>query len=508
MEKGISYEVEKLLKFSLNKGLIEKEDLIFSRNALLDLLKISEPYPNEEEIESEALDTPSSILNKILDYCAEKGIIEENTTTYRDLMDAKIMGMLMARPSEVSKKFHRLYDIDKKSATDYFYELSKSSNYIRLDRIRKNLHWETLTDFGPLEITINLSKPEKDPNEIVKARFIPETGYPKCLLCKENEGFSGNVKHPARQNLRLIEMNLNNEIWYMQYSPYVYYNEHCIVLCKDHIPMKITEKTFKRLLDFLDHLPHYFIGSNAGIPVVGGSILSHDHYQGGRYILPMEKAKSYVRYHHKDFEDINIDLIKWPLSVIRISCKDRKRLISLASYITDSWTEYSDEEVDIIAHTDDTPHNAVTPIARINKDGIYEFDIVLRNNRTTEEFPMGIFHPHENLHHIKKENIGLIEVMGLGILPGRLNTDFKDILKILIGEVAFDSIDLGQYKSWTEELLDKYDNKNSYEKAMDILKYETGIIFLKVLEDAGVFKFTEEGKEHFHRFMESLDFHK
>jgi len=510
METDISYEIERLLRFALNRKLIEEKDLIYARNALLDLLKISEPYNClfDKDMEIKNIDTPSSILDPILDHCAKNGIIEKNTTTNRDLMDARIMGLLMARPSEVSKEFHRLYALNKKSATDYFYDLSKSSNYIQLDRIRKNLKWETPTDFGALEITINLSKPEKDPSEIIKSRFLPESGYPKCLLCKENEGFSGNIKHPARQNLRLIELNLNDENWYMQYSPYVYYNEHCIVLSRDHVPMKTTENTFKRLIDFIDYLPHYFIGSNADIPIVGGSILSHDHYQGGRHIFPMEKAFSYAKYSHKDYEYINIELVKWPMSTIRISSKDKEKLIFLAIYITDSWKKYSDEKVDIIAYTNNTPHNAVTPIARINKLRLYELDIVLRNNRTTEEFPTGLFHPHENLHHIKKENIGLIEVMGLGILPGRLDKDFKDIIKILMGEVEFDSFDLGKYTNWTKDLLNKYGNRNSNEKAFDILKKETGLIFLKVLEDAGVFKFTIKGKEHFNKFMEHMEFYR
>ena len=510
MKNDIAYDIERLLKFSIEKKLIEKEDVIFSRNALLDLLKVSKPYEfkDGEKLLDESLDTPSGILNSILDYCYDNRLIEKNTSVYRDLMDAKIMGSLMPKPSEVSKEFYRLYAINKKYATDYFYELSRSSNYIQVDRIKKNLYWEYQSSFGDLEITINLSKPEKDPDDIAKASLETKVNYPKCLLCAENEGFSGNLNHPARQNLRLIEMNLNEEKWYMQYSPYVYYNEHCIVLYKDHVPMKIDTKTFKRLLDFLDLLPHYFLGSNAGIPIVGGSILSHEHYQGGRHVFPMEKAKSYAEYSHGDFNKVNVTLVEWPLSTIRISSEDKEKLISLASLILDSWKEYSDEEVDIISHTKNIPHNAVTPISRINKDGKYEFDIVLRNNRTTDEYPYGIFHPHEDLHHIKKENIGLIEVMGLAILPGRLAEDFKKIEKVLEGKIEFDPAVLGEYSDWTNDLLSKYGNKNSKEGIINILKKETGLVFLRVLQDAGVFKFTEKGKMHFHNFMNHMGFFK
>ncbi len=510
MKKDVSYDIERLLKFSLEKNLIQREDVVFSRNALLDLLKLSKPYnfSQDEKIEDENLQTPSPILNSILDYCAENNLIEEGSNAYRDLMDARIMGCLMGRPSEVSKEFYRLYSTNKKQATDYFYELSKSSNYIQVDRIKKNLYWEVSTNFGDLEITVNLSKPEKDPNDIAKAKLLSHTNYPKCLLCLENEGFSGNLNHPARQNLRLIKLNLNNESWYMQYSPYVYYNEHCIVLCKDHVPMKMTPETFKRLLDFVDFLPHYFIGSNADIPIVGGSILSHDHFQGGCHAFPMEKATSYAKYSHHDFNDVNVSLVKWPMSTIRISSKDKEKLISLICFINNLWKDYSDEEVDIISHTENIPHNAITPIARINKDNLYEFDIVLRNNRTTDKFPLGIFHPHKELHHIKKENIGLIEVMGLAILPGRLERDFKLIEKILLGEEEINLEILGEYGDWTKKLLMKYGNKNSKEEVLNILKKETGLVFLNVLEDAGVFKYTNKGKEHFNKFMNSIGFHR
>lgn len=506
---SISYQIERLLNFALNKNLIYEDDVISSRNALLDLLKINEPYVfKENEKIKEDLDTAADILNQILDYCADANIIQADTMIYRDLMDAKIMGILMPRPSEVNYEFKKLYAVNKEAATDYFYTLSQHSNYIQVDRIKKNLYWKTATEFGDLEITINLSKPEKDPKEIAAAKSLAQTSYPKCLLCPENEGYSGNLNHPARQNLRLIRMDLNNEKWYMQYSPYVYYNEHCIVLHKDHVPMKTIENTYRRLLDFVDILPHYFIGSNADIPIVGGSILMHDHYQGGHHVFPMETAKPFTEYSHKDFNDIKIFLVKWPLSVIRISGSDKVRLVRLAMFIMNIWKDYSDESADIIAFTDNIPHNAITPIARKNKEGLFELDLVLRNNMTSQEHPLGIFHPHAELHHIKKENIGLIEVMGLAILPGRLNGELNDIAKILCHEAAYNDNELSnpshalnKHYDWIKTLIQKYGFDNTKKSAEKIIQDEVGFIFSKVLQDAGVFKYNEAGRVQFNKFM-------
>ena len=510
----VSYQIERLINFALNKNLISERDVTATRNSLLDLLKVSEPYSfSEGEIIDETISTATEILEPILDYCAEKGILPENTLTYRDLMDARIMGLFMPRSSEVNREFFKLYEQNKESATDYFYVLSQNSNYIQTDRIKKNLYWTTPTKFGDLEITINLSKPEKDPKEIAAAKSAPQTNYPKCLLCRENEGFAGGLNHPARQNLRLVPLTLNNEDWFMQYSPYVYYNEHCIVLHKDHIPMKITEETFRRLLDFVEILPHYMIGSNTDIPIVGGSILTHDHYQGGRHTFPMAKAVSILDFAHEDYSGMNISIIKWPLSVIRISGKDEEALVRLSNFILNKWKNYSDESADILAFTGDTPHNAITPIARINSDNLYELDLALRNNRTSDEHPLGIFHPHSELHHIKKENIGLIEVMGLAILPGRLNSELDSISDILCSKSQYNENEFSQpehplnkHLEWIKELISRYGLKNTKEDATEILRNEVGLIFSKVLQDAGVYKYNESGKIQFGKFMKHCGF--
>lgn len=511
---NISYEIERLINYSLNKKIIEKEDIVFSRNTLLDLLNIKEPYVyKNNEIIDENLDTATEILENLLDFAVSEKIIENDTMTERDLMNAKIMGVLLPKPSYVNNEFYKLYSEDKKEATSYFYNLSKVSNYIQVDRINKNSHWLTKTEYGDLEITINLSKPEKDLKEIAQAKLLPQLNYPKCLLCVENEGFAGNINHPARQNLRLIRLELDKEKWFMQYSPYVYYNEHCIVLCNQHVPMKTTESTFRRLLDFIEFLPHYFVGSNADIPIVGGSILTHDHYQGGCHTFPMAKAKSYEYYKHKDFSSAKISLVKWPLSIIRISSFDKEELVNLSMYIMDKWKNYTDQEADIISFTKDVPHNAITPICRKNEEGLFEIDLVLRNNRTTDEYPDGIFHPHEQLHHIKKENIGLIEVMGLAILPGRLNIELDMIKEILCGKVEFDKEVLSnpdhilnKHNNFIINLKNKYGTNNKLEVAEQIIKDEVGLIFLKVLEDAGVFKNNGKGHTQFRKFMLECSF--
>ncbi|KAI4453301.1 atp-dependent helicase lhr-related-related [Holotrichia oblita] len=508
--KTIEYEIERLLSFGLNNKLIYEDDVIPTRNALMDLLKISEPYTGKAYYTKE---TAGEILSNMLDYCAELGFLPENTMTHRDLLEARIMGLIIPRQSEVIKSFYEKYDQSPALATDEFYRISKASNYIQSDRVNKNVYWRTETEYGDLEITINLSKPEKDPRDIAAAKLIPQTNYPRCLLCAENAGYAGNINHPARQNHRIIPVTLNGHKWYFQYSPYVYYQEHCIVLNAEHTPMKITETTFTQLLKFIEKFPHYFIGSNADLPIVGGSILSHDHFQGGRHIFPMEKAMPYKNFTFEKYPDIKISLVKWPMSVIRIEGDSIEELVKLSMYILDSWKEYSDEAAEVMAYTGDTPHNTITPIARRNKKGLYELDLVLRNNRTSEEHPLGIFHPHAELHHIKKENIGLIEVMGLAVLPGRLKDELGDIEKILCSGEAFEENfytgtehKLNKHIDWMKDLAMKYGTYNSAEEAAEIIKLETGKVFENVLSDAGVFKHTPDGIKSFIRFIEAIGF--
>lgn len=509
------YEIERLLQFGLKQGLLEKWDVVPVRNALLELLQLGGPY--EGEIEPYEGEYPVEILNNLLDYSAEAGILEENTVTYRDLLDTKIMGLLMPRQSEVIKRFYetvREQSVEK--ATDDYYHLSKASNYIRMDRIEKNLYWLAPSQYGDIEITVNLSKPEKDPRAIAAARNLKQSNYPKCLLCLENAGYQGRVNHPARQNHRVIPLELNGEQWYLQYSPYVYYNEHCIVFCEEHRPMKMSEETFIRLLDFVEQFPHYFIGSNADLPIVGGSILSHDHFQGGRHQFPMELAAIEKKFGHAGFPGIKAGIVKWPMSVLRISGRSKEELKNAAMYILEQWREYSDAAVQILSHSMDkgekVPHNTITPIARINAGGEFELDLVLRNNRTSEEHPYGIFHPHEELHHIKKENIGLIEVMGLAVLPGRLDEETRAMLPYLSGEAVFneellkDDELMGKHIPWFKDVLLKHGTGNSSEKAENILKEEIGSVFVKVLEDAGVYKRDEAGKAAFERFVSHLRF--
>jgi UDPglucose--hexose-1-phosphate uridylyltransferase len=414
------------------------------------------------------------------------------------------MGALTARPSEIISKFMTLMSQSPLKATDWFYQLNRSIEYIQSDSIERNLRWHCSTPYGIMEITINIAKPEKTAVEIELARKAPQNGYPKCLLCPENEGYFGRINHPARQNLRLIPLTLNGEEWFFQYSPYVYYNEHCIVLKNEHTPMNVTPVTFSRLFDFLDYLPHYFIGSNAGLPVVGGSILSHDHYQGGRYVFPLQKAESYKKYMHPKWTEVSVSLIKWPMSVMRLIGKDRFDILSLATHIMRTWTAYTDEDADVYSQTNGTPHNAVTAIARIRSDGMFEFDFVLRNNRTSDEFPLGIFHPHPELHHIKQENIGLIEVMGLAILPARLKSETEKIAKMLSGDMLVEaSGELDKHSDWIDYLVNRWGTKNIPSTAEQIIRDEIGIKFTQVLSDAGVFKFTEEGRNQFSRFVES-----
>lgn len=501
---NISYEIERLVQYGLNKGLLCSEDIIYTRNRILEVLGLDEI--ENVEIKKEELESPDHILDNIMEWAEAEGRLTVGSITYRDLFDTKIMACLMPRPSEVIEKFRDLYKEDSKNATDYFYNLSKASNYIRIERVKKDLRWKTSTEYGDLDITINLSKPEKDPKAIAAAGNAAKASYPKCVLCKENEGYAGRINHPARQNHRIIPIVLNNEEWYIQYSPYVYYNEHCIVFKGEHEPMKVSRKSFIRLLDFVGQFPHYFIGSNAGLPIVGGSILSHDHFQGGRYQFAMAKAEFEKEFKIDKFPEIRLGKVKWPMSVLRLEGEDKDLLIEAADYVFCKWKEYSDETVDIISKTGDTPHNTVTPIAR-KKDSNYQLDLVLRNNRTSEEYPDGIFHPHRELHHIKKENIGLIEVMGLAVLPGRLIKELDQLSKYLISRENLDEIDkdedLRKHKEWCVELINKYPVIERQE-IDEIIKKEVGLKFLKVLEDAGVFKRDEKGQRAFDKFVGTL----
>lgn len=500
---NIYLEIEKLLAFAESAKLIESEDVVYSRNKLLAVFGLDDC---EEVTETFEIEKPYDILNRMCDWAAEKGLIE-NTFDERDLFDTKVMGELTPRPSEVIRKFKEDYKVSPETATDNYYAFSQNTNYIRVDRIAKNLHWLADTEYGNIEITVNLSKPEKDPRDIAKAKLAPQSSYPKCLLCKENEGYQGRMNHPARQNHRIIPVTLTNEPWFLQYSPYVYYNEHCILFSGEHRPMKISRGSFERVLEFVDIFPHYFVGSNADLPIVGGSILSHDHFQGGHHDFPMAKAEAEETFTIKGFEDVAVEKVKWPMSVIRLRGKSKEKLVDLSDKILTAWRGYSDEKCEIFAFTGDTPHNTITPIAR-KKNGAYEIDLVLRNNRTSEEYPLGIFHPHQELHHIKKENIGLIEVMGLAVLPGRLKEEMKILEELMVEKNAVSLIreneKVEKHANWCEEILKKYESITA-ENVENIIKVEIGIAFSKVLENAGVYKQDEEGKAGYRRFIEFLN---
>ncbi|MEG0856879.1 MAG: UDP-glucose--hexose-1-phosphate uridylyltransferase [Terrisporobacter sp.] len=501
---NIYVEFERLINFGLKHKLFEKEDVTYMRNSLIELFKLDEYII--EKIEAEELENATSILDNLLDYAYKKGLLESNTPVYRDLLDTKIMSLLMPRPSQVINNFNLLYNINKKAATDYLYDLSKSCDYVRTSRIAQNITWKTNTNYGHIDITINLSKPEKDPKAIAAARSVVSASYPKCLLCKENVGYTGRLNHPARQNLRIVPFSLANEEWNLQYSPYSYYNEHCIILSSEHVPMVISKATFDRNLEFVEKFPHYFIGSNADLPIVGGSILTHDHYQGGRYEFAMAKAKDVYEIKIQGYEDIKISIVKWPLSVIRISGADRQILSELGEKILNHWRNYSDEIVGIFSHSNEIPHNTITPIAR-KREKNYELDLVLRNNRCDEQHPDGIFHPHKELHHIKKENIGLIEVLGLAVLPARLKDELADIKECLLDESKeykmLEEASLIQYLDWYNEIKLKYNNINK-DNIDSIIEDEVGFVFEKVLEHCGVFKWNEDGKKAMKNYMESL----
>lgn len=499
----IQSDIRKLVSYGERTGLVPEEDVIFTTNKLLELFCLDELEDSDEIISMEESEL-EQVLSSMCDYAYEKGLMAENSVTYRDLFDTKIMSMLMPRPSEVIRRFHELYEQESpEAATDYYYKLSKDSDYIRRYRVCKDMKWIAPTKYGDLDITINLSKPEKDPKAIAAARNAKQAGYPKCLLCRENEGYAGRINHPARQNHRIIPVTINGSQWGFQYSPYVYYNEHCIVFNSKHVPMKIEHATFCKLFDFVKQFPHYFVGSNADLPIVGGSILSHDHFQGGHYEFAMAKAPVEKTFTVKGYEDVAAGIVKWPMSVIRLSGRDTDRIIALADVILEKWRGYTDEAAFIYAYTDNEPHNTITPIARKRGDN-FELDLVLRNNITTEEHPLGVFHPHAKLHHIKKENIGLIEVMGLAVLPARLKGEMADLKEaVLAGRNLRDSEELEKHADWVEEFLPKYEKID--ESNIDgIIEKEIGLVFMEVLEDAGVYKRTEEGMKAFDRFIGSL----
>lgn len=501
MEQSIA----SLAEYAVRQGLIGEEERIYSVNLLLELLKLDEyGEPADKEKTAELAGNLERILGEICDYAYENGLIEENGVVYRDLFDTKVMNCFCPRPGEVIRTFREKYARSPKEATDYYYHLSKASDYIREYRIAKDIKWTTDSEYGPIDMTINLSKPEKDPKAIAAAKNAKQSGYPKCLLCVENEGYAGRINHPARENHRIIPITICGQKWGFQYSPYVYYNEHCIVLNTEHIPMSINREVFEKLFDFLRQFPHYMICTNADLPIVGGSILSHEHFQGGNFEFPMARAQVEKEITIPGYEEIQAGILHWPLSAIRIRSKDQTRLVELADHILTAWRGYTDEEAFIFAETDGTPHNTITPVAR--KIGeFYELDLTLRNNITTPERPLGVYHPRDAYHHIKKENIGGIEVMGLAILPSRLKEELEALaVSILDGRDIRSNEALEKHADWVEEFLPRYKGTLTKDNIMDILKKETGKVFVKVLEDAGVFKCTEEGRGYFTRFVESL----
>ena len=485
--------VKALVQYALKTGLIEEGEEIWAENTVLDALK-ADSFPEAEVSEDAPL---SDILAALTEYA-----IPGESVVYRDLFDTEIMGRLTPRPGQVRAKFAALRAWSPREATDWYYRLSCDTNYIRRDRIAKDVQWKAPTEYGDLDITINLSKPEKDPKAIAAARNLPASAYPRCMLCAENEGYAGRVNHPARQNHRVVPITINGSDWFLQYSPYVYYNEHCICFNKIHTPMKIDRACFKKLLDFVSQFPHYFVGSNADLPLVGGSILAHDHFQGGRYTFAMEKAPVETKISFPGFEDVDAGIVKWPMSVIRITSPEPERLVELADRILCAWRGYTDEAATIFAETDGTPHNTITPIARRRGED-FELDLVLRNNLTTEEYPLGLYHPHQELHHIKKENIGLIEVMGLAVLPSRLKEELAAVAETLASGGDLRASELTEkHADWAESFRDKYDI--TAENALDIVKRETGKVFARVLEHAGVYKRDGAGKAAFLRFIESV----
>ena len=499
--------IEGLVNYGLEAGLIEQVDAIYARNQILEVMGLDDFQEPEETKTYTGLE---EILKELLDDAYERGILKENSVVYRDLFDTRLMNCLMPRPSQVVSEFWEQYRISPQAATEYYYKLSQDSDYIRRYRIARDMKWKTETPYGELDITVNLSKPEKDPKAIAAARLAKQSSYPKCQLCMENVGYAGRLNHPARNNHRVIPITINESEWGFQYSPYVYYNEHCIVFNGQHVPMKIERATFVKLFDFIKLFPHYFLGSNADLPIVGGSILSHDHFQGGHYTFAMATARIEKHFTCEGFEDVEAGIVYWPMSVLRLRAKDPERLIDLGEKVLAAWRGYTDEAAFVFAETDGEPHNTITPIARKNGDN-YELDLVLRNNITTEEFPLGVYHPHQDLHHIKKENIGLIEVMGLAVLPSRLKKELADLAEALVAgrDIRADK-ELEKHADWVEEFVPRYESqgiKITQENVDEILRVEIGHVFARVLEDAGVYKCDEKGRAAFSRFLESAGFH-
>lgn len=492
--------IRHLVDYGIRTGLTPECERIYTTNLLLDLFH----EDNYEEPEAVAYGSPDleTILANLLNIAVERGIIEDNVV-YRDLFDTKLMNCLLPRPAQVQAAFWEKYAISPEKATDYYYKFSQDSDYIRRYRVAKDLKWKVDSPYGEIDITINLSKPEKDPKAIAAARNAAASSYPKCQLCMENEGYAGRVNHPARENHRIIPITINQRNWGFQYSPYVYYNEHCIVFNGEHVPMKIDRAAFTKLFDFIKLFPHYFLGSNADLPIVGGSILSHDHFQGGHYTFAMAKAKIELPVTIPGYEDVEAGIVKWPLSVLRIRSKDTSRLIDLAEHVLNCWRSYTDEDAFIYAETNGEPHNTITPIARKNGD-TYELDLTLRNNITTDEHPLGVYHPHAQYHHIKKENIGLIEVMGLAVLPSRLKEELELLADYIVnGKDIRSNKKIEKHADWVEEFLPTYDNITK-ENVMEILQKEVGNVFTHVLEDAGVYKCTEQGRADFLKFIHTL----
>ncbi len=501
----ITQNIATLVNYGIAAELFEEGDRIYITNRLLELFGLEEyDEPSVDAITDPATFDLESLLKEMVDYAVEQGLLPDDSIVYRDLFDTKIMGILVPRPSEVITIFNKLYEEKGAcAATDWYYQFSQNTDYIRRYRIARDRKWKAQTEYGEMDITINLSKPEKDPKAIAAAKNAKQSGYPKCQLCMENEGYAGRVNHPARQNHRIIPVTIQGNQWGFQYSPYVYYNEHCIVFNSQHIPMKIEHDTFVKLFQFVEQFPHYFVGSNADLPIVGGSILSHDHFQGGNYEFAMAKAPVERTFCVKGFEDVQTGIVKWPMSVIRLSHKEYDRIIELADQILTKWRGYTDEEAFIFANTDGEPHNTITPIARKRGDQ-YELDLVLRNNITTQQHPLGVYHPHAELHHIKKENIGLIEVMGLAVLPSRLKEELDLLAKALLEKEDLRKNEvLAKHADWVDEFLPQYETVTK-DNIMDIIKKEVGIVFGKVLEHAGVYKRDAAGIEAFKRFTDSL----
>ena len=495
----LNKNIRDLVQYGIDTGLVPECERIYTTNLLLDIFHEDEYTEPEDQEVCKDLET---ILKELLDEAVKRGIIEDSIG-YRDLLDTKIMNCLVPRPAQVQEKFWKEYEKSPEAATEFFYKFSQDTDYIRRYRIKKDRRWTVESPYGTIDITINLSKPEKDPKAIAAAKNAKQSSYPKCQLCMENEGYAGRVNHPARENHRIIPITIQGKKWGFQYSPYVYYNEHCIVFNGEHIPMKIDRNAFAKLFDFIKLFPHYFLGSNADLPIVGGSILSHDHFQGGHYTFAMAKAPIIENFTVAGYEDVEAGIVKWPLSVIRLRGKDTERIIDLADHILGKWRAYTDEGAFIYAETDGTPHNTITPIARM-KDGLYELDLTLRNNITTEEHPLGVYHPHANLHHIKKENIGLIEVMGLAVLPARLKGEMELLKEYILERKDIRSNDqIAKHADWVEEFLPAYADVNE-DNIMHILEQEVGKVFCQVLEDAGVYKCTDEGLEAFRRFISVL----